>query len=119
MRIWSDLRIRIAIRRWNGIAKAKETSVLPLECLLNRRARVHGTAHEACRAMHIAVELDHAQAACALMQAVDVLRDQLRDPAQRLEPRKRAVRSVRPRPGKLRPAEHAATPIAAPALLGM
>ncbi|MNS92891.1 hypothetical protein D3C72_1270390 [compost metagenome] len=59
-----------------------------------------------------AVQLDHVAAAGTLVQAVDILRDQRREPAVRAKARQRMVRGIGPRLPRHRPAQHAARPVA-------
>jgi hypothetical protein len=75
-------------------------------------ARMIGAAIETRHAVDAAMQFDHVGAARALVQAVDVLRDEALDPAGCAEPRERAMRRVRLRAADHRPADHAARPVA-------
>ncbi|CAM2137963.1 hypothetical protein PT2222_100050 [Paraburkholderia tropica] len=93
--------------------RARERRIARLQLRLDRGARVLRAAGEAMHVADAAVQLDHAMTARALMQAVDVLRDERADAPRRFEPRERAMRAVGLREPDGRPAQHAARPVAA------
>ena len=77
-------------------ARVEKAGVFGFERLLDRFARMIGTAVEADHAADRPVQLDHVRAAGALVQSVHVLRHQPGGPADGFEPRQRAMRRIRP-----------------------
>lgn len=100
-------------------SSAEQLGILRFENVLDRRARVMRTAIETCDTADAAVQLDDVDAARALMQPVDVLRDEPPDACRRAEPRERMMRRVRLRAPDHGPAEHAARPVAAARMIGI
>lgn len=109
--------VRVAIRGRLGL-RAQQFGIVGLEHDLDRRARMMRAAAEARDAVDSAVQFNDVAAARALVQAVDVLRDETLDPSRVAEPRQRHVRPVRPRAADDGPADHAARPIAPPRGIG-
>jgi hypothetical protein len=105
--------IGVAVRRDDGLER-EPSRVQSFESFLQRLPRRDDVAAHAADTVEAAVQVDHRFAASGLMQPVDVLGQQDLALADRLEPRQRAVRVIRPGAADAPPADQAARPVAPP-----
>ena len=80
------LQIGISVRRFDRV-ECSELRVPPLEIHLQPLARTASMATHAAHRIDASVQIDHVLTAGRLMQPIDVLGDELRDPPAALEAR--------------------------------